>query len=338
MERSIIKGMGMYLPEQTFTSEEIEERAGYDKFKIKKGLVRMLTGCESRHYVRDNEHSSDLAARAGEMALKDAGLESSDIDAVLFCSITQDFAEPATVNVVMDKLNIRNAYSFDIKNACNAFISGVDVADALIKAGKAENVLVVSGEALSRWTKFDYEDKEELLKRAPAALSVGDGGGSFVVSKATSVDKDRGIVNSRFHTMPEVWNNNVIWGGGVVYPKDASKLYIPGTTKALIDMHQEVSKNYIPPVMKNSGWKTEDIDCVLVSQVAKWITKNIRNIIGVEKEIMPEIVETMGNMGAANIPIMACEARRLGILREGSKTLLLGGAVGANMGVMSVVM
>ena len=338
MDRSYIRGMGMYVPETTYTSIEIEERAGYDKFGIKKGLVKMLTGCESRHYVKDGEHSSDLAANAGRNALEDAGIEPSDIDAVLFCSITQDFAEPATVNVVMDKLDIRNAYSFDIKNACNAFISGLDVADSLIKSGKAENVLVVSGEALSRWTKFDYDDRDELLQRAPAALSVGDGGGAFVVSKATENEEGRGIVNSRFHTMPEVWNNNVIWGGGVVYPKDASLLYIPGTTKALIDMHQDVSRNYIPPVMKKSGWDKHDIDCVLVSQVAKWITKNIRNIIGVEKEIMPEIVETMGNIGAANIPIMACEARRMGILKERSKTLILGGAVGANMGVMSVVM
>nr|WP_034908786.1 3-oxoacyl-[acyl-carrier-protein] synthase III C-terminal domain-containing protein [[Eubacterium] cellulosolvens] len=338
MERSFIRGMGMYLPEKTYSSIEIEERAGYDKFGIKKGLVKMLTGCASRHYVSEGEHSSDLAANAGRMALADAGLESSDIDAVLFCSITQDFAEPATVNVVMDKLDIRNAYSFDIKNACNAFISGLDVADSLIKSGKAENVLVVSGEALSRWTKFDYDNKEELLQRAPAALSVGDGGGAFVVSRVVDGGEGRGIVNSRFHTIPEVWNNNVIWGGGVVYPKDASLLYIPGTTKALIDMHQDVSRNYIPPVMKKSGWEKKDIDCVLVSQVAKWITKNIRNIIGVEKDIMPEIVETMGNMGAANIPVMACEARRLGILKERSKTLLLGGAVGANMGVMSVVM
>lgn len=337
MVKSIISGIGMYLPEQTFSSIEIEERAGYDKFGVKKGLIKMLTGCESRHYVAENEHSSDLAAKAGEAALKDAGIAPSEIDAVLFCSITQDFAEPATVNVVMDKLDIRNAYSFDIKNACNAFISGLDVADSLVKTGKANNVLVVAGEALSRWTKFDYEDKEELLQRAPAALSVGDGGGAFVVSKATEEDGDRGIVTSLFHTVPALWNNNVIWGGGVVYPSDASRLYIPGTTKALIDTHQDVSKKYIPPVMEASGWQKEDIDCILVSQVAKWITKNVRTIIGVEKEVMPEIVEKMGNVGAANIPIMACEARNQEIMKKGSKTLILGGAVGANMGVMSVI-
>ena len=289
MNKSLISGMGMYLPEQIFSSIEIEERAGYDKFGVKKGLVKMLTGCETRHYAAENEFSSDLAAKAGEAALADAGITAADIDAVLFCSITQDFAEPATVNVVMDKLDIRNAYSFDIKNACNAFITGLDIADSLIKTDKAANILVVSGEALSKWTKFDYDNKDELLHRAPAALSVGDGGGAFVVSKVAEKDGNRGIITSLFHTVPELWNHNVIWGGGVIFPKDGDRLYIPGTTKALIDTHQEVSEKYIPPVLERCGWAAEDIDCVLVSQVAKWITKNIRTIIGVEKNIMLKI-------------------------------------------------
>lgn len=328
----------MYLPERIVSSEEVERRAGYERLGVKTGLVKMLTGCAQRHYAAEGEYCSDIAARAGAAALADAGLAPSDIDVVLFCSITQDFAEPATVNVVMDKMDIRDAYSFDIKNACNAFLSGIDVADSLIRSGKAEHVLVVSGEALSRWTKFDYEDKDELLHRAPAALSVGDGGGAFVLSRGDEGDGCRGIVASLFHTVPSVWNNNVIWGGGVVYPRSGDRLYIPGTTKALIDMHQDVSRRYIPPVLEASGWTKDDIDCVVVSQVAKWITKNIREIIGVEREVMPEIVESVGNVGAANIPIMACEARRLGILRDGSRTLMLGGAVGANMGVLSAVM
>lgn len=60
--------------------------------------------------------------------------------------------EPATANVVADKLNIRNGFAFDVKNACNAFLSGVDIADSFIATGKAETVLVVSGECLSKWT------------------------------------------------------------------------------------------------------------------------------------------------------------------------------------------
>lgn len=332
--KSIITGMGMYLPERIYSSEEVEEMAGYKKFGIKQGVVKMLTGCEKRHFAAEDEYCSDLAAKAGREALEDANISASDIDAVIFCSITQDFAEPATVNVVMDKLDIRNAFSFDVKNACNAFLSGLDVADSLVKTEKAENVLVVSGEALSKWTKFDYQDKDTLLQRGTVALSVGDGGGAFVVSKGTGED---GICASQFKTIPEVWNNNVIWGGGVVYPNDPDKLYIPGTTKKLVDMHQDVTKNFVPPVLEKSGWKTEDIDCVLVSQVAKWMTRNIRNILNLSQDKMIETVTYTGNVGAANIPIMACESKRKGILGNQNRVVMLGGAVGANLGAMTAI-
>lgn len=85
--------------------------------------------------------------------------DENDINAVIFCSVTQDFAEPATVNVVMKLLNIKNAYGFDVKNACNAFLSGLDIADSLIKTNKAKYVLIVSGEALSKWVSYKFQDK-----------------------------------------------------------------------------------------------------------------------------------------------------------------------------------
>jgi len=325
----------MYLPEKIYTSEEIEEMAGYGKYGIKNGLIRMLTGCERRHYAAENEYSSDLAARAGEEALKHAGLQPSDIDATIFCSITQDFAEPATVNVVMDKLNIRDSYSFDIKNACNAFMSGIDVADSLIGTGKAENVLVVSGEKLSSWTKFDYKDKDELLHKGTAALSVGDAGGAFVLSKKDN--SGRGFIESLFKTIPEMWNNNVIYGGGVMYPADKDKMYVPGTTKALIDMHQKVTKNFIPSLFEKSEWTNKSIDCVLASQVAKWITKNIRSILGISEEKFPDIIQETGNVGSSNIPVMASFALNNGLIKDMSKIAFIGGAVGANMGVISCI-
>lgn len=153
MKKALVTGVGRYLPERKITTEEMEEMAGYDKFGVRYGLCKMLTGCETRYYAAEDEYSSDLSMKASLKAMEQAGVQPSDIDAVLFCSITQDFAEPATANVVADKLDIRNAYVFDVKNACNAFMSGVDLADSLIKTGKAETILVTSGEALSKWIR-----------------------------------------------------------------------------------------------------------------------------------------------------------------------------------------
>ena len=181
MKKALVTGVGRYLPERKITTEEMEEMAGYDKFGVRYGLCKMLTGCETRYYAAEDEYSSDLSMKASLKAMEQAGVQPSDIDAVLFCSITQDFAEPATANVVADKLDIRNAYVFDVKKDCNAFMSGVDLADSLIKTGKAETILVTSGEALSKWIRRGFDSKEELMEKAPVTLSMGDAGGAYIL-------------------------------------------------------------------------------------------------------------------------------------------------------------
>jgi 3-oxoacyl-[acyl-carrier-protein] synthase-3 len=330
-----VTGIGRYLPQQVYSSSEIERRAGYAKFGIKTGLCKMLTGCESRHYAADDELCSDLAAMAGHEAMENAEVLPSEIDVVLFCSVTHDFAEPATANVVADKLNIRNAYVFDIKNACNAFLSGMDVADSLIKTGKARTALIVSGEVLSKWTKFDYENKEELLQRAPVALSVGDGGGAFVMQ--ASQDAERGILKTRFYTVPELWNNNVIWGGGVAYPRDSDKMYIPGTTKKLMEMHSGVVSDFIPQVLAEAGWQARDVDCFVPSQVAKWINRSMEKLLGISGDSIIQTVQSTGNVGACNIPIAAYEGWKSGRIKENTKVMMLGGAVGATVAAITAV-
>lgn len=330
-----IKGVGAYLPEKTVTSEELEEMAGYKKFGVKIGLCRMLTGCETRHWAAKDELCSDIAARAGEAALQHAGVDPKDVDAILFTSVTQDFAEPATANVVADKLNIRNGFAFDVKNACNAFMSGLDIADSFIATGKAENVLVVSGECLSKWTKFNYENKEELMQRAPVALSIGDGGGAFLLQKSS--DETRGIKKSWFKTIPELWNNNVIWSGGVAYPADPERMYVPGTTKSLVDAATNAPE-VIGRILEMTGWSIKDLDYVVPTQVAKWIVSHTGKALGIGTSKFIEIVKDCGNMGASNVPVAACFAVEDGRLTETAKILMVGGAVGANIAVMTAVL
>ncbi len=332
--KSVIKGVGIYLPTQCYSSEEVEDLAGYKKYGIRNGLVKMITGTEKRHYVSEDEHCSDLAYRAALNAMDMAKIEPSSIDAIMFCSVSQDFAEPATANVVADKLDIRNAYAFDIKNGCNAFLTGMDLADSLIKSGKAKNVLIVSGEALSRWVKFDYDDREELLKRSPVTLSIGDGGGAFVVSGENS--SDRGLVYSYFRTYSELWNNNVMWGGGVIFPHHPEKMFIPGTTKNLIDKQLLIGADYLKGALTETGWALEDVDCFICSQVAKWISNKTQQELGMDNSSkLIEVIHKWGNVGACNIPLATYEALNTGKIKAGSKVIFYGGAVGFNVGCIA---
>lgn len=341
MKKAKILSVGRYMPERIVTSEEVEEMAHFSKFGVKSGLTKMLTGCETRHFAAEGEYCSDIAARAGLDALERAGVAPSEIDALLFCSVTHDFAEPATANVAADKMGVRNAFVFDIKNACNAFLSGVDVADSLIKTGKAETVLVVSGEAFSRWMKFDYDNKAELMERAPVALSLGDGGGAFLLR--ASDDQERGINKSYFHTYSEAWNHNVVWGGGVMYPHDADKLYVPGTTKGIADKQKEIYAGILPKIKNIFGMTFADADCIIPTQVAKWVVYNVADMFSAQMGLPAEdfvkkivsVVDKYGNVGSSNVPIAAYEAIQNGMVREGSKTFCISVGVGISEGIMS---
>ncbi|KEI90258.1 3-oxoacyl-ACP synthase [Clostridium botulinum B2 433] len=335
--RSRIKGVGRYLPNRIVTSEEAEELAGFKKLGVRKGLCKMLTGCEERRYSDTNEYSSHIAAKAAIDAMKKSGVSSDEVDALIFCSVSQDFAEPATANVVMDLLNIKNAFGFDVKNACNAFLTGIDIADSLIKTGKADIVLVVSGEALSKWINFKFESKEELIRRAPVTLSIGDGGGAFIMEREE--DDNKGIVKGIFRTYAEYWNNNVVWGGGVRFPRDSDKMYIPGTTKIIIDEQRNLGKNLLPILEREVGWNFQkDVDCYIPTQVAKWINKSMSNELSFPIEKIIQVVDKFGNVGASNIPIATYEAIMDGRLKTGSKTLMSGVGVGINIATIAVIL
>lgn len=329
-----IKGMGIYLPEDVFTSEEVEKKANYEKYGIRSGIVKMVTGVDTRHYTKEDEWSSDVAMKAAVEAIKNAKIDRADIDALLFCSVTQDFAEPATANVVADKLGLSNLFAFDVKNGCNAFLTGLDIADSLIKTGKAKNVLICSGEAISKWVKFDYESQKEIMEGSPVTLSLGDGGGAFVVG--AEEEKDKGVLASFFQTFPELWNNNVMWGGGVAYPREPEKMYIPGTTKPLIDKQIMIARDFLEKILVEVGWTIDDIDYIVPSQVAKWVVSSIQSELKIPTEKISDVLHKWGNVASSNVPLAAYDAWKKGKIKEGSKVIFMGGAVGFNASVMAI--
>lgn len=333
---SRIIGVGRYLPEKVVTTIESERLANFEKFGVKTGLCSMLTGCNERRHSTEHEYCSDIAAKAAEKAIENAQIDRNKIDAVIFCSVSQDFAEPATVNVVMDLLNIRSAYGFDVKNACNAFLSGLDIADSLIKTNKAEYVLVVSGEALSKWVSYHFDDKNDMINRAPVTFSIGDGGGAIILGK--SEEEGVGIVKCIFETFPQYWNNNVVWGGGVRYPHDPSKMFIPGTTKVIVDEQRNLGKHLLPLLSSQIGWDfTKDVDHYIPTQVAKWINQSMSQELGFPMEKIVQVVEKYGNVGASNIPIALVEIIESGKLKRGDKVLMTGVGVGINIGTIAMI-
>ncbi len=332
---SYIAGLGAYLPERIVESDELEKSVGYERFGLKPGICRMLSGCKTRHYAADDECCSSMASIAAQEAMNNAGVTADEIDVVIFGAVSQDFAEPATANRVACNLGIHNAYAFDLKNACNAFIQGMDIADSLIRTGKAKTVLVCSGEVLSRWIKHEYDDIEELKTAAPVALTLGDAAGAFVIKETD--DPNKGLIASYFHTEPDLWDNNVMWGGGVIYPRDPSKMFIPGTTQKIVTRGVELVPETLALMRERTGWELEDIDYFVTTQMANWLVNHAakQTSIGASKAV--NIVNRVGNCGACNLALAAYELYRTDRWVPGKRIVFTSGAVGFEIGVIAVV-
>ena len=125
------------------TSADVEARvrAASSSVRLPAIVLEALSGVRTRRYVAPGQVSSDLAASAARSALEMAGRQVNEIDTVIFASASQDIAEPATANVLQEKLGCDHASVFDVKNACNSFLNGLDVAQALIQTDRADCVV-----------------------------------------------------------------------------------------------------------------------------------------------------------------------------------------------------
>ena len=144
--KAVIEGVSYYLPEKVVTSEEVEGKIREAcNFEIPTGIIERLTGTHSRRYRDDSTQASDLAANAAKKAMEQAGMHPEEVELLIFASCAQDITEPATANILQEKLGAKNAQVFDVKNACNSFLNGIDIAESYIKTGKARTAVVAVG-------------------------------------------------------------------------------------------------------------------------------------------------------------------------------------------------
>ncbi len=175
--KAAFAGVGAYLPGGPVTTEDIHRKI-YDTtgYTVKNALLERLTGVRARHYRASDEQSSDLAVNAAECAMERASVSADEIDLLIFAACSQDLTEPATANIVQEKLGAKNAQALDVKNACNSFLNALDVADSHMRAGKSRRALVTVGETLSLGIDWNIHSADDLKSRI-GSLTLGDAGG-----------------------------------------------------------------------------------------------------------------------------------------------------------------
>jgi 3-oxoacyl-[acyl-carrier-protein] synthase-3 len=331
--RAAIAGVASYLPERIVTSEQVEQMIADASrahgFVPKPGIVERLTGVRERRFKSREQDTSDLAVAAAVKALAAAGVEVDDIDLIVFASSSQDLIEPATAHIVSAKLGSRAAV-FDIKNACNSFINGMQVADALIRTGQYRRALICTGECPSEAVRWNVRDVEQ-MKESFAGYTFGDAGAAIVLegrSDGTGIHELDVVAASRF------WNLCTLPTGGSMHPRDLEKTYFEGDGAKLRDAFIEVGPDVLIDMFRRTRTTFDDYDVVLFHQVSAQLLDVFQQVSGVPDEKVVCTVDLLGNVASATLPIQLERAMESGRARPGDNVLWIG--VGA--GISTVVM
>lgn len=323
-----ITAVGASLPERVLESADMEARvAQASGLPIPPGMLQQMTGIATRRIAAADEYASTLAVRAARQALAQADLDPFDVDLLLFASATRDIAEPATAHIVQAELGTR-AHAVDVTNACNSFINGIDLARAMILAGRARRALVVTGETPTRVIRWRVTDLEQ-AKTAFAGYTFGDAGAAVVVEPVAT----GGILDIDTETESEHWHIGGIFGGGSRHPRDEEYTYFQGDGRVLKSVFEKLGTGILDRLRIRTGLEYHDFARVLVHQVTVRYLDRFVDITGVPRDKLDVTVSELGNVASATLGVQL--ARVTPDLRAGDRVLLIG--LGGGVSVMTMV-
>ncbi len=295
-----VLGLGYHLPETVVSNLPISQRLG-----IEEGWIEKRTGIRSRRHAMPTERLSDLATAAGKAAVEDAGIDPTQLDVVLVASTSQDEITPNAAPYVATALGAGKANAMDIGAACTAFVTALSVGSSMIESGRAETVLVIGADALSRFTDFD--DKR-------TAALFGDGAGAIVLG-----NQEGGGVG------PFVFGNDAELAEAIIARRDDPVLRMDGhttfnaATAALVQSTRDA--------VELAGLTLDDVDMFVYHQANARITKAVAERLELPMERVADYIADIGNTSAASIPLALAFARQEDRLHPGDTVLVA--AVGA---------
>ncbi len=311
--RAVPVGCGHYLPERVVPNAEFEAT-----LDTTDEWIRARTGIERRHFAADDQKTSDLAIEAARAALNDAGLQGSDIDAIVLATATPDQTFPSTATRVQHAIGA-GGFAFDMQAVCAGFIYALANADAMIKAGQAKRIMVIGAETFSRI--LDWTDRG-------TCVLFGDGAGALILEarEGDGTSADAGILSTDLHSDGQ-FNHLLYVDGGVSST---------GTTGVVRMQGPEVFKHAVGKLsaagntaMEKAGVSPDDVSYVVPHQANLRIISAVANKMSLPIDRIVVTVQDHGNTSAASIPMAMSVARADGRIKSGD--LILMEAIGGGL-------
>ncbi|MDO4241804.1 MAG: 3-oxoacyl-[acyl-carrier-protein] synthase III C-terminal domain-containing protein [Microbacteriaceae bacterium] len=329
MTRAHIVDVATWFPPTVRSTAEAEARLAAENpgMKIPTSLIGRMTGVEQVYVADDETQASDLAASAAR-ALP-GGYD--DVDLLIFSSATQDLIEPATAHIVAAKLDLKVPV-FDVKNACNSVLNALEIADAFIRAGMYQKILIVSGEKPSVATRWRLDRAEDFVRSFPG-YTMGDAGAALVVAAG---DDSAGIIGAGMLARSDNWRVGTVASGGTLDPSAEFGRWFDIDGVALHAVFKSIPKQPVQQLIARSGVDPRQAEFVAVHQVALPYLKFTRKMLGITAEQMILTLPDHGNIASVTLPRQIELARQQGRTRPGAEALLVGLAGGVSVGIMGV--
>lgn len=219
----------------------------------------------------------------------------------------------------------------DVKNACNSFVSGIQVASAFIEAGIYNHVLIVCGEKLSEVINYTPKDSAH-LKRCISGYTLGDAGAAMLIGK----NDGSKISYQKFKSWGEHWQLCTVKGGGSLAYRDFDSYYFESDSGELLKIFEQEGPKFVHECLTEAGWKPEDLNCVVSHQISSATSSQIAKNIGIPESLFINTFSNYGNTAAATIPLALNDAIIEGKLKKGNKLMLLGLAAGISLSVQLI--
>jgi 3-oxoacyl-[acyl-carrier-protein] synthase-3 len=310
MPYSKIIGSGGYLPPRIVSNDELAADLATRQIETSDTWIVERTGIRQRHIADADVTTSQLATKAAQAALENAGIAAGDVDLIIVATSTPDFVFPSTACLVQANLGAKGGAAFDVQAVCSGFVYALATADAFIQAGRARTALVIGAEVFSRI--LDWNDRG-------TCVLFGDGAGAVVLTRSD----EPGIVAAQLNAdgsqmkilcaAGNVANGEVV--GDPFLRMDGQAVFKLAVT-ALAKSAQEVCEQ--------AGVALDDINWMVPHQA------NVRSInflgrkLGLPDDKLVVTLDKHANTSAASVPLAFDVARRDGRIKAGDLVLMQG--------------
>lgn len=333
MPKSKIAGIGMYVPKNIVTNNDLKKY-----METSDEWIQERTGIEERRYAhRTEETTTTMAVEAAKIAIERAGTTAQDIDFILFATLSPDYYFPGCGVLVQRAMKMKEIGALDIRNQCSGFVYALSVADQFIKTGMYKNILVIGSEKHSFGLDFSTRGRN-------VSVIFGDGAGAVVVQPTENANQ--GILSTHLHSdgnsaeilamynpgthanhwkdekyasfneaeIGEMFFSHAMIDDGQVYPfMDGPSVF----KKAIVKFPEVIVES-----LQSNGLSIADLNMLIPHQANLRIAQFVQQKLQLRDDQVYNNIQKYGNTTAASVPIALCEAWEKGKIKDGDLVCL----------------